>query len=142
MKKRMTIQNRTEQRKQPSAAAKRDMLILIALSLAAMLVYFGTPSIGIPALSYCVTGAYMIALGVISVIYIAYNYAFTRSNVTYDDLPDDWSDEKKQEYISKAKTHKERSRWMLFVIFPLAVTFMADFMYLYIWDGLLSRLFS
>lgn len=140
---RKNIPQRSAEKSKPvSAKAKRDMLVLIALCIVAMLVYFGTPAIGIPVLSYCITGLYMIALAVMAIVYIAYNYAFTRNDISLDDLPSDWSDEKKQEYISRVAQHKQSSRWMLFVIFPLAVTFIADFLYLYVWDGFLSNLFS
>ncbi len=130
----------SEDNKRPSKRARREMIFIIALSVIFMAVYFGATESSIPVLAYIVTGAYMVFLAVFSITYICYNYAFTRKSVSVDDLPDTWSMERKNDYIEKGKLHAEKSRWMIFVIFPLIITFMADFLYLFFLDGLIEKI--
>ena len=121
----------------PSEKTKKEMLLIVALSLLFVFFYFAAANIPLPYLSFIVMVGYMATLAVFIIVYIAYNYAFTRKDVTADMLPRDWSPEKKQEFIQKGKDRAARSRWMIFIIFPLAVTFMADVLYLFIWEGFL-----
>ncbi|MBE6548379.1 MAG: hypothetical protein E7667_05850 [Ruminococcaceae bacterium] len=140
----MKFQNNPPQKrpqKQLSEKAKKEMLRIIGYTLLAMFVYFGASAVPIPAVGYAVVGIYMTALAVFAVVYICYNYAFTRKDVTVDMLPDDWSEEQKLEYVEKPKQHFAKSRWMIFVIFPLIITFIADVLYLFVWTGFLEGLF-
>ena len=130
-----------EPKKAPSEKTQKEMLLLVTLSLLFMFIYFAAANIPVPYVSFIVLAVYMLALAGFAIAYIVYNYAFTRKDVTADMLPDDWSIEKKQEFIQKGKDRAQASRWMIFVIFPLIVTFMADVLYLFIWEGLLSNLF-
>lgn len=129
-------------KKPVSEKTRKEMLLIVALSLIFMFIYFAAGEIPVPAISFTVMGIYMLALAVFSVVYIAYNYAFTRRDLTPDMLPDDWSEEKKQEFIQKGKDRAVRSRWMIFVIFPLVVTFIADVLYLFVWTGMLEKFFT
>jgi hypothetical protein len=83
----------------------------------------------------------MLVFGGFLIAYIAYNRAFTRKEITADMLPDDWSEQKKQDYINDGKIRMEKSRWMLSVIIPFLVTFMAEALYLFVWTGWLENLF-
>lgn len=130
------------QKKELSEKSKKETLILIACCFVFMLVYFSAVNIPVPIISFIVTGLYMLGLGVFVIVYIAYNYAFTRKDVTMQMLPDDWSDEKKTEYIQKGIDRKQKSRWMIFIIFPLIVTFIVDILYLFVWESWLYQLFS
>ncbi len=74
---------------------------------------------------------YMV-LGAVSAIgYVAYNRGFVRRGVTPDMLPDDWSDEKKNEYIEDGVRRMKRSRWLLIVAFALFATLAFDIIELY-----------
>ena len=130
-----------EPKKPLSEKAKGDMRRVLLLSLVFMFVYFGAQSIPVPEIVYVIHGAYMLALGVFAIVYICYNYAFTRKGVTMDMLPDQWSDQQKHDFIAKGEEHKAKSRWMIFVIFPLIATFIADALYLFVWTGFLEKLF-
>ncbi len=129
------------QRKTPSPEAKKEMLCLLGLTLLFMLVYFGGNAVEVPMVGFIITGAYMLALLGFAVAYIAYNYAFTRKNVTPDMLPETMSAEEKQAFIDKGAEHFSKSRWMIFIIFPLIITFMADVLYLFLWTGFLENFF-
>ncbi len=131
-----------EPKKQFSQKGKKEISLLFACCLLFMLVYFAAVNIPVPIISFAVTALYMSGLAAFVVIYVVYNYAFTRKNVTAEMLPDDWSPEKKTDYVQKGKDRAEKSRWMIFVIFPLAVTFIADILYLFVWQGWLHQFFS
>lgn len=129
-------------KKDISPESKRLAISLITNSLLVMLVYYGAMAINVPLISMLVTFAYMLIFGGFLVAYVAYNRAFTRKNVTADMLPDDWSDEKKQSYIENGAERMRKSRWMLSVIIPFLVTFIADTLYLFVWTGFLEKFFS
>ncbi len=131
-----------ETKKQFSQKSKKELVLLIACCLIFMLVYFAAANIPVPIISFAVTAIYMLGIAIFVVIYVVYNYAFTRKNITCEMLPDDWSTEKKTDYIQKGKDRAEKSRWMIFVIFPLVVTFIADILYLFVWQGWLHQFFS
>ncbi len=99
-------------------------------------------AINIPIIASTVTIAYMVILGGFLIAYVAYNRAFSRKGITPDMLPDSWSQEQKQNYIDDGERRIKRSRWMLAVIIPFLVTFIADALYLFIWNGLLANLFK
>ncbi len=131
-----------EAKRQFSKKSKKELGLLIACCLIFMLVYFAAANIPVPIISFAVTAIYMLGLAVFVVIYVVYNYAFTRKDLTEDMLPDDWSAEKKTAYVQKSKDRAKKSRWMIFIIFPLVVTFIADILYLFVWQGWLHQFFS
>lgn len=130
------------QRKTPSDKAKKEMFIIIGLTLLFMFVYFGAGALPFPIIGYITMGIYMLTLLVFAVAYISYNYAFTRKDITPDMLPAEWDEEKKQNFIESGKEHFKKSRWMIFIIFPLVITFLADVLYLFVWTGFLENFFK
>ena len=119
------------------------MLAIIGLTLLFMAVYFTAVSLPyeLRYVSYGLMVLYMAALAVFAIVYICYNFAFTRKGITAEMLPDTWSEEKKQEFIQKGKDREQKSRWMLMIIFPLVVTFIAEALYLFVWTGFLENFF-
>ena len=132
----------SEPKKPFSEKSKKELGLLILACFIFMLVYFAAASIPVPIISFIVTWAYMLGLAVFVIVYVVYNYAFSRKNITPEMLPDDWSAEKKSEYIRKGEERARKSRWMIFIIFPLIVTFIADMLYLFVWQGWLHQMFS
>lgn len=129
-------------RRTPSDKAKKEMFLIIGLTLLFMFVYFGAGALPYPTVGFITTGLYMSALLVTAVVYISYNYAFTRKDLSPDMLPDDWDEQKKHDFIESGKEHFKKSRWMIFIIFPLAITFLADVLYLFVWTGFLENFFK
>ena len=134
--------NPRNEKKELSAEARQLAVSLAINSLLVMFVYYGAMALNIPIISQIITVAYMVIFGGFLVAYVAYNRAFSRKNVTADMLPDDWSDEQKQEYINDGKARAEKSRWMLSVIVPFLITFIADTLYLFVWTGFLENFFK
>ena len=71
--------------------------------------------------------------------YLIYNRFFYRKGVTPEQLPQDWSTEKKEAFLADGVRREARSRWMLTVIFPLVVTFFVDAVDLFVLDTLFRR---
>ena len=84
--------------------------------------------------SFLVMVLYMALLLGFTLAYIIYNRCFYRRGVTVEELPEDWSEEKKREFMEDDLRRADRSRWMLTVIFPLVVTFFIDTVDLFIID--------
>lgn len=134
--------NLPTQKKELSPKTRQLAISLVINSAILLFVYYGAMAINVPIISIIVTWGYMLVFGGFLVAYIAYNRAFTRKEMTVDMLPDDWSLEKKQEYINDGKIRMEKSRWMLSVIIPFLVTFMAEALYLFVWTGWLENFFK
>ncbi|MBQ8275448.1 MAG: hypothetical protein IJZ02_02330 [Clostridia bacterium] len=81
---------------------------------------------------------FLVLLGLICG-YIIYNRAMVARNITPDQLPEDWSEEKKKEFFAEAERRVKRSKWMLTLIFPLCITFCFEIIYLYIIDPWMNR---
>jgi hypothetical protein len=59
-------------------------------------------------------------------VYIFYNRGFSRKGVTADMLPDEWSEERKTEFIRSGEKRLERSKWILVFIISLLFTFIIE----------------
>ena len=66
--------------------------------------------------------------------YLIYNRFLYRKGLTLEDLPADWSEEKKSEFLADGARRLEKSKWMMTIIFPLALTFFIDAIDLFIFD--------
>ena len=99
------------------------------------IIYFGA-SYGIthPALvliPMIVSVGFWVSFAVFLIVFLIYNRAFTRKNLTVEMLPAEWSKEKKESYIADGKNRYEKSKWMLSVIIPLLVPIALDALYLF-----------
>ena len=77
---------------------------------------------------------YMLLLLGFTLAYLIYNRFFYREGLEREQLSPEWSEEEKDAFLEDAKRRKERSSWMLLIIFPLVVTFMIDTFDLFILD--------
>ena len=66
---------------------------------------------------------YMVLAAICVFTYVIYNRGMSRVNVTPEMLPDDWSDEQKQEFIDDGKRRLQRSKPLLMLTFAFAFTF-------------------
>ena len=69
---------------------------------------------------------YMIALAVLTLVYVLYNRGMSRRGVTEQMLPDEWDTDKKREFIQNGKDRLSRSAWMLMLIIAFLVTFAVE----------------
>lgn len=75
---------------------------------------------------------YMAALTVLVFAYIFYNRGFSRKGITVDMLPDEWSEEKKTEFVKSGELRLQRSKWLLVFIISLFFTFVAEAIMLFV----------
>lgn len=69
---------------------------------------------------------YTAALTILALVYIIYNRGFSRKGITVEMLPDEWSEEKKLEFVENGKQRLQRSKWMLVLIISLSFTFIVE----------------
>ena len=93
-------------------------------------------------IQYVIMTVYCLSFAVILITYLIYNRAFVNKDVTEDMLPMDWSPEKRKAFVEDTRRRAEKSRWVLMLIIPFVVTFMAEALYLFVWDGYLAKLFG
>ncbi len=129
-----------EREKKPvSPEAKKRLWAVLGMSVVLLVIYYGAMTIN-PELTMPVMLAYMIGFAGFLIAYLAYNRAFVNKGVTVDMLPPEWSEEKKLRFIADTKEREEKSRWMLVFIISFVVVFMAEALYLFVWDGWLSKM--
>ena len=125
---------------------KRRLWATVALTLILFVIWFGCTAVGetqhSDVLVLGVRAAYFLVFAVLIITYLAYNRGFVNKDVTVEMLPADWSEEKKQAFITAEKTRAEKSRWMLTVIIPFVVVFMCEALYLFVWDSYLANYFK
>ena len=138
-----TPSKRPAEKKPISPEVKRKAIIIALASLVNLLVYFGVvPQIKSSIAQFAIHIAYMLIFSITLVIYIIYNRAFTRKNITIEMLPDVWTHQQKIEYLLDGEERLKKSKWLLYIIIPFLVPVGADAFILFVWDPYLSGMFS
>ena len=99
------------------------IIITVLVSLVMLVVY--RVSLNFSFFPYIMWG-YMATLTALVIAYILYNRGFTRRGVDVDMLPEDWSEERRIEFVENGKRRLVRSRWVLILIIGFLVTFLFD----------------
>ena len=84
--------------------------------------------------SFLVLALYTVLLLGFLLGYLIYNRFLYRKGLTPEDLPAEWSEEKKTAFLADGARRLERSKWMMTIIFPLVLTFLIDAVDLFIFD--------
>jgi hypothetical protein len=113
------------------------LLLITAVLLAVHIVAVEMAVFG-SVVSIVVFWLYYGALAALGAFYIIYNRAFTRDNIRPEELPEDWSEEKKREFFASRDERKLRSRPVLTVLFALIVVFIYEMIVLFFGDAILS----
>ena len=129
------------EKKPVTPEAKKRFVAVIVMTFVLLFVYYGAPEI-YAGLTIPIMVTYMVAFAGLLVAYLIYNRGFMYKNVTVDMLPVEWSEEKKYTFVEDNKQRAAKSRWMLVLIIPLIVVFMAEALYFFVWEGWMSQLFS
>lgn len=127
--------------------ARRKLLIVLALTLFLLILYFSVQRMAgdgtlPPEAGYAIMILYMVSFAGLLIGYIVYNHAFVHKDVTVDMLPDDWPDEKKTAFVADVRRRAEKSRWLLLLLIPFIFVFMAEALYLFLWLDNLENLFT
>ena len=75
---------------------------------------------------------YLAAGAALGLYYVIYNRGFVGKNVTLDMLPDTMTLAEKQVFLQNAKERLHRSRWVLTILIPIILTFIADVVFLFL----------
>lgn len=76
---------------------------------------------------------YLVIWAAAFIAYWVYNRGFSRKGVTPEMLPDEWSAEKKTQFIEDGKRRMEKSRWLIYIIAPLCFVFIAEIFMTLVW---------
>ena len=122
-----------------SREAKRRLVMVLLFTTALLILYYGGMALGFVREVMIV---YFVAFGVLLVGYLAYNRGFVNKDITEEDLPDAWTTEKKRAFVEGNRRRAARSRWMLTLIIPFVLVFMAEALYLFVWDPHIKPFFD
>lgn len=131
----------TSPQPQKGGKSKQHLILLCVNTLLFFIVYRVLLSYGEQTqqtfYSFVCMVLYLALLLGFTLAYLIYNRFFYRNGITHEQLPEDWSAEKKIAFLEDAKNRQDRSKWMLTIIFPLVVTFLIDAVDLFIIDTFL-----
>ena len=83
---------------------------------------------------------YLAAGAALAFYYVVYNRGFIGKNATPESLPDSMSAAEKQAFLEDCRMRLEKSKWVLTVLIPIVLTFLADAAILYIVPALEASL--
>lgn len=120
----------------PSSPLKKPLILLLNFALFYLLLRLMielTERTGMLWIYYLGTAAYGIALiGLFIGFFVLNGFTFDKKLLERGDLPDDWSDEKKSEFLDKQPARKEKAKALLLFLLPLIITFAISYIELYI----------
>lgn len=79
---------------------------------------------------------YLAAGAGLAFYYVIYNRGFVGKNATPESLPDSMSAAEKQEFLEDCRRRRRDSRWVLTLLIPIILTFLADAAILYLMPSL------
>ena len=86
--------------------------------------------------AFLVMVLYMALLLGFTLAYLIYNRFLWRKGLTAEQLPADWSAERKCAFLADGERRLRRSKWMMLIIIPLLFTFLMDTLELFILEPL------
>ena len=125
---------------QKSVSPETSKLLVYLLLNSAILIclyFFISEKLQFPYISYI----YLAVGAVLGLYYVIYNRGFVAKNATVDMLPDTMTTLEKQKFLDDGKERLHKSRWMLTVLVPIILTFMADIIYLFL-IPMITEIFS
>ena len=83
---------------------------------------------GIMAIYYIGSAAYMLGAGAVFVAFFCLN-GFTVNNVdrTWDDLPEQWTDDRKRDFLAKQPERRAKARRLMYILMPMVVTILISY---------------
>lgn len=121
--------------KRPRRLSARTAVLLMLNTVLFAAVYYILPLL--TRFSY-LPQIYAAIAGALAIGYVIYNRGWIGTRIRPEELPPSMSEEERLAWAENAKRRRERSRWMLTVILPILVTFLCDFLYLFVGQRLLG----
>ena len=123
------MQDKSKKIQKPSPDALKRLILLLLVTLVVFLFY--RVMLNFPYFEIVWVG-YAVLLTGFAVAYVVYNRGFYQRGVTREMLPDDWSEEQKDEFLAEGPRRRARSRWMVIPIFAFVFTFAIDALELFV----------
>lgn len=111
----------------------RKLIRLLVNFLISMLVYRAIIEFGerYVAVYYAGVTAYTVTIAVLFCLYYAWNgYTLSNDPIDFSNLPDDMSAPMKKEYADKITVRRKKAKSLLYIIAPMALTVMIDYLLL------------
>lgn len=115
-----------------SPEKKKLAIRLLIHALVLIPLYFCAPVFGFHYMHY----VYLALGGGLALWYVIYNKGFVYRGLTPDQIAGDAPEEEKAARIETMRRRFDSSRWVLTVLIPILLTFLFDFVYLFILPGL------
>lgn len=131
------------QKKPISPATQKRLLLTLINTIIVFVLYYALvalirSSTGIKILMT----VYASCLAGLSIAYVVYNKGFVYRHVTPEMLPDTLSDAQKAAILEQAEKRHARSGWILTLLIPFLVTFIAESCVLFVWEPFLKNAFD
>ena len=83
---------------------------------------------GIMAIYYIGSTAYMLGAAAVFIAFCCLN-GFTVNNVdrTWDDLPEQWTDDRKRDFLAKQPERRAKARSLMYILMPMVVTILISY---------------
>jgi len=83
---------------------------------------------GIMAIYYIGSTAYMLGAAAVFIAFFCLN-GFTVNNVdrTWDDLPEQWTDDRKRDFLAKQPERRAKARSLMYILMPMVVTILISY---------------
>ena len=115
----------------PKQTLKKVLLLFAGFVLTYALLRFIihlSDSLGMPWIYYAGTAVYGIAVVVLfAVFYVLNGFTLGRTEYERDDLPEAWSDERKDEFLRKLPANRAKARSLMYILMPLIVTLLLSY---------------
>lgn len=67
------------------------------------------------------------AAGLFIAYYVLNGFSFDKTPRTWDELPEKWDDERKQEFLAKQPARREKAKSLLYLLMPILVTLLISY---------------
>lgn len=114
---------------------------LTLLSIIAISIFRAVKELSVSAY-IAITIIYSVITLFVALTYIVYNRGIIGRKLTFDMLPSEWDDERKDEFIKDLARRKARSRKLLILLIPLTATFLFEIADIYLLNGIISQIFK
>ena len=115
----------------PKQTLKKVLLLFAGFVLTYALLRFIihlADAVGRPWIYYTGTAVYGIAVVVLfAVFYVLNGFTLGRTEYERDDLPEAWSDERKDEFLRNLPANRAKARSLMYILMPLIVTLLLSY---------------
>ena len=130
-KRNLNKQNNAQSAAADKQVAKANTVRLVATVVVTLIVFtiyrltMSTPYFHVVFIAY-------LALATVAILaYVIYNRGFSRRGLTAEMLPQEWSEDKKREFIEDGEIRLKRSRNLLIIVIAFGFTFAIDIIELF-----------